>query len=381
MESRNVKIIDEHGIDRDARILCGLKIENVNYVLYAIERDSENDNLFVSKIINNFDGTSNMINIEDSLEKNRINSIVKELVTYAINNEADKTTGTVKLSNGSDVEINSVLFNKEQNINVTKTYITTVKKSVTKVSETFYELPMKEVTTNTESTFFDTVKDDIFETQKNESDPVMPSVSEPTVVEPISVVPPVLPEVNLTTPVVDTPAETPVVEPTPVVSPVVDNSINTSSTPVDVTPVASPSIPESAPVATPIFDTTSAIPGGASVSTPDSNNLVFDGSKETNLNEALGEVSSANTVPVGDVNPLREFGQSDNQVSEVAPALNNDAVVQPATSNGGFAKRRMLDPSLGLQVTTDSTKKICCSFVFNDNWITGTTVSSRDAPP
>lgn len=340
MESRNVKIIDEHGIDRDARILCGLKIENANYVLYAIERDSENDNLFVSKIINNFDGTSNMINIEDSLEKNKINSIVKELVTYAINNEADKTTGTVKLSNGSDVEINSVLFNKEQNINVTKTYITTVKKSVTKVSETFYELPMKEVTTNTESTFFDTVKDDIFETQKNESDTVMPSVSESTVVEPISVVPPVLPEVNLTTPVVDTPVETPVVEPTPVVSPIVDNSINTSSTPVDVTPVASPSIPESAPVATPIFDTTSAIPGGASVSTPDSNNLVFDGSKETNLNEALGEVSSTNTVPVGDVNPLREFGQSDNQVSEVSPALNNDSVVQPASSNGGFANKK-----------------------------------------
>ena len=334
MESRNVKIIDEHGIDRDARILCGLKIENANYVLYAIERDSENDNLFVSKIINNFDGTSNMINIEDSLEKNKINSIVKELVTYAINNEADKTTGTVKLSNGTDVEINSLLFNKEQNINVTKTYITTVKKSVTKVSETFYEVPMKEVTSNAESTFFDTVKDDIFETPKVESAPVMPSVSEPTVVEPISVVPPVLPEVNLTTPVVDTPAETPVVSST------VDNSINTSSTPVDVTPVASPSIPEPAPVVTPIFDTTSAIPSGATVSTPDSNNLVFDGSKETNLNEALGEVSSANTVPVGDVNPLREFGQSDNQVSEVAPALNNDAVVQPATSNGGFANKK-----------------------------------------
>jgi len=38
----------------------------------------------------------------------------------------------VVLSDGKEVEISTVLFNKEQNINVSKTYVTTVKKAETK---------------------------------------------------------------------------------------------------------------------------------------------------------------------------------------------------------------------------------------------------------
>ena len=62
MESKNVKVIDEHSIDRDAYVVCGINVDNIDYVLYSIERDGENDNLFISKIIKNIDGTSNMIN-------------------------------------------------------------------------------------------------------------------------------------------------------------------------------------------------------------------------------------------------------------------------------------------------------------------------------
>ena len=46
MESKTVKIIDEHGIDRTANIICKLTIDDKDYVLYSIERDDENDNLF-----------------------------------------------------------------------------------------------------------------------------------------------------------------------------------------------------------------------------------------------------------------------------------------------------------------------------------------------
>ena len=118
MESRNVKVIDEHGIDRTANVICGLALDAKDYVLYSIERDGDNDNLFVSKIIKNIDGTSNMVNIEDNMEKNKVNEAVKELITYSIKNEADKTTGDVTLADGENVKISSVLFNKEQNINV-----------------------------------------------------------------------------------------------------------------------------------------------------------------------------------------------------------------------------------------------------------------------
>ena len=73
MESRNVKVIDEHGIDRDANIICGFIVEGTKYVLYSIERDEESDNLFVSKVRDNLDKTSNMENIE--VGKDKINEI------------------------------------------------------------------------------------------------------------------------------------------------------------------------------------------------------------------------------------------------------------------------------------------------------------------
>ena len=140
MESKNVKVIDEHSIDRNAKIICGFSINGEKYVLYSIERDSDNDNLFVSKIVGNLDGTYNMANIDDSMIKGKIDAIVKELIKYSVDNEADKLDSTsVKLSSGS-VEIIDVSFNKEQNINVTKTYVATVKKAVTKVGEDFYKV-------------------------------------------------------------------------------------------------------------------------------------------------------------------------------------------------------------------------------------------------
>ncbi len=87
MDNRKVKIVDEHGIDREANIICKFSIEDKDYVLYSIERDVENDNLFVSKLFNNNDGTSNIVDIEDENEKNKIGEVVKELNTYSINSE------------------------------------------------------------------------------------------------------------------------------------------------------------------------------------------------------------------------------------------------------------------------------------------------------
>ena len=42
MESKNVKVIDEHNIDRDANIVCAFNVDSNDYVLYWIERDEEN---------------------------------------------------------------------------------------------------------------------------------------------------------------------------------------------------------------------------------------------------------------------------------------------------------------------------------------------------
>ena len=348
MESRNVKVIDEHSIDRDAYVICGINLDGSDYVLYSIERDGDNDNLFVSKIIKNIDGTSNMVNIEDSMEKNKVNEVAKELITYSIKNEADKTTDTVTLADGKAVKISGVLFNKEQNINVGKTYITTVKKSVSKVSEDFYKVDAPKVEES--NSIFETMSANI-EVPKAEE--AMPSLEELKVEEPaptpvVAEVPelpkvePVVPEVVPTVePAVPTPVEPELpkavepekvevaaVEPViPVVSPVPG--------PVSVEPVESKPAEPVVPVA-PIPAVVPPVPAPEPekveevkpVSSEPELKLFFDGSKETNLNQALGEVSDDKTLPTASegVQSLREFGVDEPVTPVVSAPVETPAV-------------------------------------------------------
>lgn len=172
METKKIKVIDEHGIDREANIICKFTTDSIDYILYSIERDDENDNLFASRLINNNDSTSSMVNIEDSSEKSRITDIIKEMITYSINSGEGTVNHKISLPNGKNVEISGVLINKDQNINVAKTYVTTVKKAVTKVSADFYKVDSIRQQSTT-SQIFEPVKDDIFVPPVMASGPVV----------------------------------------------------------------------------------------------------------------------------------------------------------------------------------------------------------------
>ena len=53
MENKSIKVIDEHNIDRVANVICAIDVDGSDYVVYSIERDSDNDNIFVSKLVKN----------------------------------------------------------------------------------------------------------------------------------------------------------------------------------------------------------------------------------------------------------------------------------------------------------------------------------------
>ena len=343
MESKNVKVIDEHGIDRNANVICSIDVDGSDYVIYWIERDSDNDNLFVSKLVKNNDGTSNMINVDDSLEKGNLSEIVKELVMHSINDDNDKLAqAVVTLKNGKSVKIGNVLFNKEQNINVQKTYVTTVKKSVTSVSEKYYHVdaaPTKDSATfeSPEAVFSNTQT--IPEAIPSEA--IMPSIGEvpEKVVEPV-----VAPSELAPAPV--TPSVEPVVAPsepapapvTPSVEPVVAPS---EPAPAPVTPSVEPVVApvQSTPV-TPVPAPQPAVQAVASPSAPteSANNdsvLFFDGSKETNLANTSTGKTDQSTVAVDAVQPIREFGQDIPVVNDVKPEVDN---VKPQSQ--GFANNK-----------------------------------------
>lgn len=368
-ERKNVKVIDGNGVERDASVMCGIDLVGSDYVVYSIKRDNtgESDNIFVSKLIRNNDGTSNMVNIDDSMEKSQLSGVVKELITYAINSDADKSTGVVKLNDGREVKIIDVLFNKVQNINVDKTYITTVKRAVTKVGSNFYNIPFTKPEPVVESVFdVPTDANSVFPEVNNETPSVVNSVSETApVVEPILPevpvndvvsVPPVLPDVSN---VVSTPS-TPAVEAAPltsapvepilpeanqVTSPVVEAPAQVEQTPLPNAAtqiinskqeeVVVPPISVVEPTPTPVV-----AEGTNNLNVAPSTQLVFDGTKETNLNSALGEVSKDNILPVQDVTSIREFGQDEPVANNVVnnDVQNNENHVR--TGKAGFANNK-----------------------------------------
>ena len=363
MNNKILKTVDEHNIDRDANVMFAFDLEGSEYVTYRISRDEEQDNLFVSKILKNIDGTFNMVNVDDSTEKSRLNSIVMSLVESSVKSPADKLpSDTLSLSDGKTIKFISVIFNKEQKIEVRKTYVTTVKKEVSRVAEKYYDIiAVKEEPK---------VVEEIFPT-------VTPVVNVVEDVKPVEVVAPVVEPAPVVQTVVETPIlSSPVVEvskvesvvsiPTPpvveVAEPIItESSVVSVSEPVVVAqPTATISVPVSemtvpvqeTPVVqpTPVVATPTVVvpePVPASISS-EPQPLVFDASKETNLNAALGEVASAETIPVENITPVREFGVETpvQTVVNPQPVVNSDIQSTPVvpsidvTKKAGFASSK-----------------------------------------
>lgn len=352
MNSKNIKVVDEHGIDRDASVMLGFELDGSGYVIYSIDRDNDNSNIFISKVLKNFDNTFSMIDIDSSDEKNKLVDIVKMLITSAVESQEDRCNNDfITLNGGKTVKFLSVIFNKEQRINVQKTYITTVKKEVVRVVEKYYDI----------SSVFEKPKtvNDIFP----EIEPVNSSVN---VAEPV-----VMPS----TPVVEVKTEN-------VQNDINNNVLNNLNTNVDrsvneqnvssfssvnsinntssiVEPIVNNVLPENnvnveSPVIEPIkvenpLNMEPVLNNNESInSNPTSEMLVFNASKETNLNEALGEVASTSTIPVENIEPIREFGVEQPVVNQqvVVPQVDNSnnvasgAVVNNVSKKAGFVNHK-----------------------------------------
>lgn len=402
MKSRNIKVVDEHNIDREANIIFGFDLDGSEYVTYWIVRDEESNNVFVSKVVKNLDNTFNLANIEDEFEKENVSKIVKDLIAKSVSDEADKLVGdSITLENGKVVKFISVSFNKEQRLDVKKTYITTVKKEVTKVSENYYDVVVSmdepqlvsessESVQEIPSQIIEPVVNNVQETPVLET--VTPVIPEPVVIPEMSVVsePVVTPEISTVEPVIDevvsssveekvpevannslgfstfesngavveaitneSVLETPVVEkhevPEVLPQPVQEDAKVILPQPVVQIPVAetvAPVIPEPAVVA----EAPSVIEPIA-VPVTETEPLVFNASKETNLNAALGEVASDATIPVENIEVVRDFGEETPTMSQtplvpaqpaITPMVQPELSSEPKvlTKKAGFANSK-----------------------------------------
>ena len=383
MNNKVIKTIDEHNIDRDAYIMFAFDLEGSEYVSYRISRDEEQDNLFISKIIKDTDGTFKMLDVESSDEKARLNSIVMALVEGAVKNSADKLNrDSVTLSDGNIVKFIDVKFNKEQSIKVKKTYITTVKKEVSRVTEKYYDVVAILDQTKVEEVFpavtpvtpvveevkvvepvptvVESITVPIVEAPTSVSVVSQPVETVATVVQPTPVVETPIVQAEVVTPVQPVVMSAPVVEPVPTVVasiPTVDASTNVIGQTVQPVPsvvepvtVATTPVVQAVPVQQVVVEPTvvAPTPVSANVAVTESQPLVFDASKETNLNAALGEVANTATIPVENIQPVREFGvdapvqQSVAQQTVVTPMIQPEVAVasKKLTKKAGYANSK-----------------------------------------
>ena len=69
------KVRDENGIEREATIITKIEENQVNYLVYTIDRDAQTSNIFVSKLIN-----GNLEDIQNPEENQKINELVKHII-------------------------------------------------------------------------------------------------------------------------------------------------------------------------------------------------------------------------------------------------------------------------------------------------------------
>ena len=59
-----ITVLDENGNEKEARVLNVVEIDGQEYLLYTVEENEEEENLYVNKIIKNENGEEDLAPIE-----------------------------------------------------------------------------------------------------------------------------------------------------------------------------------------------------------------------------------------------------------------------------------------------------------------------------
>ena len=324
-----IKIIDEHEINREAKIITYISLDGNDYAVYTISRDEENANIFVSKVIN-----SSFVNITDANEKFKLDNFVKNLIKRSVDN-----------SYLDDVKFTNFKVVDGQRINVKETYVATIKKDIATKAINYYSDKFTSIK-DTDSIFSDSSV--IFEEPKVDSN-VLPesnnlNVSAPSVLatETVSVPnPSSLGGQSVDNTIVSSALNDVTTE--NIINPVVlDNNVKTvdnnvgvqqtSSSPVSVLNNNIPNDVEATQVMSPVNDNVQS----TTTSSVLNNNVFFDASKETNLLGALKEEDKVNkgniSVSEQNLKTVREFGTDDNVTFQGASIQEVKSIVQPKNS-------------------------------------------------
>jgi len=75
------KVVDENGIEKEAEIITSFNYKEKDYIVYSIEKDDENANVYVSKLLKDSEGYDIIEDINNDSEREEIKNIVKEILS------------------------------------------------------------------------------------------------------------------------------------------------------------------------------------------------------------------------------------------------------------------------------------------------------------
>lgn len=80
MENNNIKLRDEFGNQVEGKILNIIEIDDIEYLLYSVRANDDEDAIYAKKIIKNATGEDDLVDISDLNEKNKVFDIVREYI-------------------------------------------------------------------------------------------------------------------------------------------------------------------------------------------------------------------------------------------------------------------------------------------------------------
>lgn len=80
MEDNTINLRDEFGNNVDGKILNIMEIDGIEYVVYAVSANEEEDAIYAKRVIKYANGESDLVDIVDENEKNEVFDIIREYI-------------------------------------------------------------------------------------------------------------------------------------------------------------------------------------------------------------------------------------------------------------------------------------------------------------
>lgn len=80
MENNIINLRDEYGNNLKGKALNIIEIDGIEYLLYSVSVSSEEDSLYIKKIIKDENNEDNLIDITNEQEKEKVFNIIREYI-------------------------------------------------------------------------------------------------------------------------------------------------------------------------------------------------------------------------------------------------------------------------------------------------------------